>query len=37
MINLSYFQNIIGMRDYVKNHKVLTRDTIPLKEVWLEE
>jgi peptide/nickel transport system substrate-binding protein len=37
MIKLSYFQNIVGMRDYVKNHKILTRNTIPLKEVWVEK
>jgi peptide/nickel transport system substrate-binding protein len=33
MIYLSFWQNIIGMRDYVKNHNVLTRNNVPLKEV----
>lgn len=32
---LSFYQNIVGTRDYVKNHKVLTRNSIPLKEVWI--
>jgi peptide/nickel transport system substrate-binding protein len=37
MIYLSFWQNIIGMRDYVKNHNVLTRNNVPLKEVWVEK
>jgi peptide/nickel transport system substrate-binding protein len=37
MLKLSFFQGPIGMWDYVKNHKVLTRNNIPLKEVWVEK
>jgi peptide/nickel transport system substrate-binding protein len=34
---LSFWQNVVGMRGYVKNHKVLTRNNVPLKEVWMEK
>jgi len=37
LLYLSFWQNIIGMRGYVENHKVLTRNNVPLKEVWLEK
>lgn len=37
ILRLSYYQNIIAMRDYVKNHKILTRNFVPLKGVWVEK
>lgn len=37
LIKVCYAENIIGMRNYVKNHKVLTRNSIPLKRVWIDK
>lgn len=34
---LGFIQNLIAMKGYVKNHKILTRNTVPLKAVWIEK
>jgi peptide/nickel transport system substrate-binding protein len=36
-LRLNFRQNVVAMRGYVKNHKILTRDTVPLQRVWVEK
>jgi len=37
MVYLAFYQNVIAMWDYVKNHKVLTRNIVPLAEVSVDK
>lgn len=37
VLRLSYADNLIGMIDHVKNHKILTRNNVTLKEVWIDK